>query len=199
MTISDKALLHVLKLLEESDNLAIEVESGGMRLTARKGDAAAIPRTDAAATGPDASGGEASAPSREPAPAAAAEPSADVAEDGMIVLRSPMKGTFYRAPAPGEPPFCDAGDRVGPRRHRVPGRDHEAVQLDPGRGLGDRREVLRRERRTRRLEPAHRLDPCRLRPLHQSLIRQCPGDYRSSTPPCGTGTSACGRRACRRP
>ena len=114
MTISDKALLHVLKLLEESDNLAIEVESGGMRLTARKGDAAAIPRTDAAATGPDASGGEASAPSPEPAPAAAAEPSADVAEDGMIVLRSPMKGTFYRAPAPGEPPFCDAGDRVGP-------------------------------------------------------------------------------------
>ena len=114
MTISDKALLHVLKLLEESDNLAIEVESGGMRLTARKGDAAAIPRTDAAATGQDASGGEPRAPSQEPAPAAAAEPSADVAEDGVIVVRSPMKGTFYRAPAPGEPPFCDAGDRVGP-------------------------------------------------------------------------------------
>ena len=114
MTISDKALLHVLKLLEEADNLAIEVESGGMRLTARKGDAAAIPRTDAAATGPDASGGEAGAPSPEPAPAAAAEPSADAAEDGVIVVRSPMKGTFYRAPAPGEPPYCDAGDRVGP-------------------------------------------------------------------------------------
>lgn len=120
MTISDKALLHVLKLLEEADNLAIEVESGGMRLTARKGDAAAIPRTDAAipradaaATGPNASGGEAGAPSREPAPAAAAEPSADAAEDGVIVVRSPMKGTFYRAPAPGEPPYCDAGDQVG--------------------------------------------------------------------------------------
>lgn len=113
MTISDKALLHVLKLLEEADNLAIEVESGGMRLTARKGAAAAIPRTDAAATGPNASGGEAGAPSPEPAPAAA-EPSADAAEDGVIVLRSPMKGTFYRAPAPGEPPFCGAGDRVGP-------------------------------------------------------------------------------------
>jgi len=52
-------------------------------------------------------------PSPEPAPAAA-EPSADAAEDGVIVLRSPMKGTFYRAPAPGEPPFCGAGDRVGP-------------------------------------------------------------------------------------
>ncbi len=106
MTISDKALLHVLKLLEEADNLAIEVESGGMRLTARKGDAAAIPRTDAAATGPNASGGEDGAPSPEP--------SADAAEDGVIVVRSPMKGTFYRAPAPGEPPYCDAGDRVGP-------------------------------------------------------------------------------------
>ena len=78
MTISDKALLHVLRLLEESDSLAIEVEAGGMRLTARKGAAAAIPRTD-----------------------------------GVAVVRSPMKGTFYRAPAPGEPPFREVGDRVG--------------------------------------------------------------------------------------
>lgn len=31
-----------------------------------------------------------------------------------MVVRSPMKGTFYRAPAPGEPPFCNVGDWVGP-------------------------------------------------------------------------------------
>ena len=113
MTISDKALLHVLRLLEESDSLAIEVEAGGMRLTARKGAAAAIPRTDAAAAGdPEPS----TAAAEKPAPETAAPPapaSADTAEDGVAVVRSPMKGTFYRAPAPGEPPFCEAGDRVG--------------------------------------------------------------------------------------
>ena len=117
MTISDKALLHVLRLLEESDSLAIEVEAGGMRLTARKGAAAAIPRTDAAAGAgdpePDAA---AAAKPASPAPETAAPPApppADAAEDGVAVVRSPMKGTFYRAPAPGEPPFREVGDRVG--------------------------------------------------------------------------------------
>ena len=114
MTISDKALLHVLRLLEESDSLAIEVEAGGMRLTARKGAAAAIPRTDAAAGNPEPSAavGTAAAKPASPAPETAPPP-ADTAEDGVAVVRSPMKGTFYRAPAPGEPPFREAGDRVG--------------------------------------------------------------------------------------
>ena len=119
MTISDKALLHVLRLLEESDSLAIEVEAGGMRLTARKGAAAAIPRTDAAAGNPEPSAavGTAAAKPASPAPETATPPAeppaADTAEDGVAVVRSPMKGTFYRAPAPGEPPFREAGDRVG--------------------------------------------------------------------------------------
>ncbi len=115
MTISDKALLHVLRLLEESDSLAIEVEAGGMRLTARKGAAAAIPRTDAGAGDPEPSAAAAAKPA-SPAPetaAPSAAPPADAAEDGVAVVRSPMKGTFYRAPAPGEPPFREAGDRVG--------------------------------------------------------------------------------------
>ncbi len=118
MTISDKALLHVLKLLEESDSLAIEIESGGMRLTARKGAAAAIPQARDATGAADAEPNAAAeaAPPASPAAEAAASPApppADPAEDGVTVVRSPMKGTFYRAPAPGEPPFCEAGDRVG--------------------------------------------------------------------------------------
>ncbi|MBS38123.1 MAG: hypothetical protein CMO26_19620 [Thiotrichales bacterium] len=117
MTISDKALLQVLKLLEESDNLAINMESGGLRLTARKGSAAGIPQTPEAVAPSEQkpAAAEVSAPAE-----AQADPSSDTAsvavteEEGVVVVRSPMKGTFYRAPAPGEPPFCDAGDRVGP-------------------------------------------------------------------------------------
>ncbi len=30
-----------------------------------------------------------------------------------VAITSPMVGTFYRAPAPDEPPFVDVGDRVG--------------------------------------------------------------------------------------
>ena len=119
MTISDKALLHVLKLLEESDNLALEIKSGDLRLTARKGNAAVISQApiveDSAAQQPvPASAANANGePAATGAPAAAHAKAADaVATDGIVIVRSPMKGTFYRAPAPGEPPFCDTGDRV---------------------------------------------------------------------------------------
>ena len=32
---------------------------------------------------------------------------------GLHVMRSPVVGTFYRAPAPGEEPYVEVGDRVG--------------------------------------------------------------------------------------
>lgn len=49
------------------------------------------------------------------APVAAEEPnSAPSAEQQKWVeITSPMVGTFYRAPAPDEPPFVDIGERIG--------------------------------------------------------------------------------------
>ena len=47
----------------------------------------------------------------EPVPAADAAPSAAVAE-GLVAVRPPLLGTFYRAPQPGALPFVDVGDRV---------------------------------------------------------------------------------------
>jgi acetyl-CoA carboxylase biotin carboxyl carrier protein len=32
--------------------------------------------------------------------------------DGLHAVRSPLVGTFYRAPAPGENPYVEVGDRV---------------------------------------------------------------------------------------
>jgi acetyl-CoA carboxylase biotin carboxyl carrier protein len=32
--------------------------------------------------------------------------------DGLHAVRSPVVGTFYRAPAPGEEPYVEVGDRV---------------------------------------------------------------------------------------
>ena len=32
--------------------------------------------------------------------------------DGLHPIRSPLVGTFYRAPAPGEDPYVEVGDRV---------------------------------------------------------------------------------------
>ena len=56
-----------------------------------------------------------------PAPPAAAEPAVRAEEleklsvgerDGLHPVRSPLVGTFYRAPAPGEDPYVEVGDRV---------------------------------------------------------------------------------------
>ncbi len=53
---------------------------------------------------------EDAAPSAAIAPAAAV-----VAEaDGILAIRAPLPGTFYRAPQPGAPPFVQVGDKVEP-------------------------------------------------------------------------------------
>jgi acetyl-CoA carboxylase biotin carboxyl carrier protein len=53
---------------------------------------------------------------RWPSSPAAAEQDdlADPAESSLAYVQAPMVGTFYQAPAPGEPPFVKAGDVVEP-------------------------------------------------------------------------------------
>ncbi|CAN4105554.1 unnamed protein product [Withania somnifera] len=48
-------------------------------------------------------------PIQTPAPSPAAAKSAD---SSLPPLKSPMAGTFYRSPGPGEPPFVKVGDKV---------------------------------------------------------------------------------------
>lgn len=51
------------------------------------------------------------APAAVAAPAAAAVPAEDAVPEGHVV-RSPMVGTFYRAPAPGSKNFSEVGQSV---------------------------------------------------------------------------------------
>ncbi len=55
------------------------------------------------------------APAVASSPASAPTSSVPIAvgeREGTILVRSPMVGTFYRAPAPGEPPFVEIGSAV---------------------------------------------------------------------------------------
>lgn len=118
MDLNQKTLMKVLRLLESADSLALGIETDGMRLVARKGDAplpmeGGADRPRATAMG---AAGTASAPpveGRTPAPDPGADASPAELEPEGEVVRAPMSGTFYRAPSPGEPPFCEAGDEVG--------------------------------------------------------------------------------------
>ena len=53
------------------------------------------------------------------APAAPAEPAApaqSAEEARMVVIKSPMVGTFYSASSPDSPPFAKVGDHIGPEK-----------------------------------------------------------------------------------
>jgi len=52
------------------------------------------------------------APAAAPAAPAADAAPASTEDDGLVVVESPMVGTFYRAPSPGAPMFTDVGQAV---------------------------------------------------------------------------------------
>jgi acetyl-CoA carboxylase biotin carboxyl carrier protein len=58
------------------------------------------------------------APQQSAAPASESPaPAAAPASDKLVTIKSPMIGTFYRSPKPGEPPFINVGDTVSVGQH----------------------------------------------------------------------------------
>ena len=86
-------------MVQETDIVELELKSKRFSLSVRKKEAlkAAEPTVIVQ-----------QAPAMAAAPAAAPAPAP---VDGVEVT-SPMSGTLYRSPAPGEPPFVKEGDRV---------------------------------------------------------------------------------------
>lgn len=95
----------LVRVAEESGVGEIVVEEEGARIAVRMpGAVAAAPAAPVAAAAPAA---PASAAAPAAAPAAAASHPAN-----WYCVTSPMVGTFYAAPAPGEPAFVQVGDEV---------------------------------------------------------------------------------------
>src|SRR5262245_30219272 len=85
MPLDDDDIREILRLIDESDLEELRVETAELSLYVRRG-AAAPP-----------------APAEPPPPA-----------EHLHIVAAPMLGTFYRAEAPGAPPFVDEGHRVEP-------------------------------------------------------------------------------------
>lgn len=121
MTPDDIAV--ILEAIEKMDCAVVEVSVGDVRIAVRRRGAPEAPLTDAT-SGPVASAARAAAAAPVAAAAAAptAAPTADTREvdrwlaaeaaGQALVIRAPMLGTFYRAKAPGEPPFVEVGGAV---------------------------------------------------------------------------------------
>ncbi len=86
----------LIQLINDSNIAEFSLQNEGVKLAIRKAGAAA-------GNGREETGGE---------PAAAPIPAGGEVEMEGTVIKSPMVGTFYRAPAPDASPFVEEGDRV---------------------------------------------------------------------------------------
>jgi acetyl-CoA carboxylase biotin carboxyl carrier protein len=100
----------ILDLVREHDLAEFELERDGLKVRVRKAHAGAIVAAPAAPVAlPIASPAHAAPAGATPVSAAAA---ADEESVELAVVKSPIVGTFYRAPEPGAPPFVEVGARV---------------------------------------------------------------------------------------
>jgi acetyl-CoA carboxylase biotin carboxyl carrier protein len=102
-----RKLKKLIDLVQESGIAELEVTEGEERVRICRVGPGVAPMMAAPAPIPAAPAASASA-----APALPALPAPEKVE-GHIV-KSPMVGTFYRAPSPGAKPFVEVGDRVSP-------------------------------------------------------------------------------------
>ncbi|KAK9138609.1 hypothetical protein Sjap_009203 [Stephania japonica] len=109
----------LVKLVDSRDIMELEVKNLDFELVIRKKEALPQPPSPAPVVmmHPPAAA-PAAAPrisSTAPAPTPIATPSlpaAKPAKSSHPPLKSPMAGTFYRSPGPGQPPFVKVGDKV---------------------------------------------------------------------------------------
>lgn len=118
MDLNEDDVIQIIRYLDESNFNELRLRLGDLSIVVnRTGSAASLPEIDEAlSTGPQTTPPP---PAIEP-PAIAASPTAETAPPAeepaqgvqRVSITSPMLGTFYRAPAPGEPPFVDVGTVV---------------------------------------------------------------------------------------
>lgn len=105
-------VVEILRLVNESSHCeSIELQLGDLRLSATRAAAALTPPAASTAFAPARAISAASAQTEQPVQEG--EGAAGVQTGtGLVAVRAPMLGTFYRAPAPGEPPYVEPGDVV---------------------------------------------------------------------------------------
>lgn len=110
-------LRRLIELLEESEIDSLEVRRLTTHVKISKSPPAGLVGGTPASATPSDAGGRSSAPGgasgtvEAPAEEAEREDEAEAGAD-LHEVKSPMVGTFYRAPAPDAPPYVEVGDPV---------------------------------------------------------------------------------------
>ena len=109
-----RKLKKLIDLVQESGIAELEITEGEERVRIASGGAVTVTPLGAAATAPAAAAPAAAQAAAAPAGAGVAAAPAPVPPAGAEghVVKSPMVGTFYRAPAPDAKPFIEVGGAV---------------------------------------------------------------------------------------
>lgn len=107
MQLDHEQLHRLLEALGDSDIQEFRLEGDDFRLEVRRN----LPGQTVVAAAPAAPVVAAAAPAA-PAEPTSPPPAAASTRSDLLDITAPMVGTFYRAPAPGEPSFIEVGNRV---------------------------------------------------------------------------------------
>ena len=113
MALSYKDVADIVKIIDASNCDEFIVELGDTKIVLRRGTNGTESTTAPLAPRPMQQPLARSQPN--PAPSAAVPSNQEArgsADSSTSVMRSPMVGTFYRAPSPKDPPFVDIGSTV---------------------------------------------------------------------------------------
>ena len=111
MSIDFKEIRELLNAISQADVAEFSLKSDQFELTVRKGLATATPQAPVPSPPqPQPSPGETSPAEESEISTSPSVRSPDQSEWEDIT--SPIVGTFYEAPAPGEPPFVKVGDHI---------------------------------------------------------------------------------------
>jgi len=121
MAMTLEEIRELIQLVTETGVAELEVQRGEDRVKIRRAFAATQDVVLAAAPAPQVLAAAATSTAPPPAPAAppppaphTAEPAKSATDPSLVLVKSPIVGTFYESSAPGTPPFARVGERVAP-------------------------------------------------------------------------------------
>ena len=124
MDLNEDDVIQIIRYLEESDFNELRLQIGDLRIAVnRSSSLSPMPEVDQSITTPAPTAYSPPPappqPVEEPSPApvsnapdAQPDVQSDVDQGQLVSITSPMLGTFYKAPKPGEPPFVEVGTVV---------------------------------------------------------------------------------------
>lgn len=111
MDIDLKQLRDLMRAIRQFDITALTIEKKGERIELRRAANGSATPAHAAHAQTAAAPVEAASTESSP-PSGGSGNNAAAAETGCVFVTSPFVGTFFRSPAPGDPPYVEVGQHV---------------------------------------------------------------------------------------